>query len=91
MKDTKTTERTLRSFQAVTDYLLTGKAPAGVRREVMESLADLIAEWPEPFAPKLSGYRFKAIRCGKVVCFTDDLATARRHGKVIALFLRVVK
>lgn len=47
MNDMQTTERTLRSFQAVTDYLLTGKAPAGVRPEVMDALASLIALWPK--------------------------------------------
>lgn len=85
----KQIEKDLETLRLVREFLQAGKIPLGVRPEVMEICANLLSL--DNFAPRLTGYNWKAIKGGVITCMTDNKKTAERHGKAKATFLRIVK
>lgn len=81
------------AHRLVTDFLITGRCPEGIRPEFMDKLADLLVAIPKrrEMPGQLSGQHYRAVRDGVVTVWTNDINTARRHGKVKANFLRLVK
>ena len=61
--------KTLKSFQAVTNYCITGETPEGVRPAVMERLADLVALFPgkSEHEPRKSENTVKISGCSQTI------------------------
>lgn len=74
-------EKMLESHRMITDYLLTGYAPPGVRPEVLELCADIIAMTPPKFRPRLGGYTHRVERRGKLLALASSFQAAADYAK----------